>query len=222
MGSFHIDYFIHAANILLLAAYSIRDILWLRLFAVMSSVAAMPYFLLQPEPLWAAFAWSILFTLINLYQSWRLFIERRPVRLTPEEEEVRRLAFRDLPARKVLQMISIGDWNSPAPGERLIEHGKPVESISLIVHGKVRVMREERLVGELGAGEIVGSALLLSGAVADVDAIAAEPVRTLRWEASTLERYLDAHPDSRDALQRHLSRDLAGKVRRLGDSGRSV
>jgi hypothetical protein len=28
MGSFNIDYFIHAANILLLAAYSIRDILW--------------------------------------------------------------------------------------------------------------------------------------------------------------------------------------------------
>jgi hypothetical protein len=45
-----IDYFIHAANILMVAAYTIRDILWLRLFAVVSSLAAMPYFLLQPTP----------------------------------------------------------------------------------------------------------------------------------------------------------------------------
>jgi hypothetical protein len=31
------DYFIHAANIFLLVAYSVRDVLWLRLFAVAAS-----------------------------------------------------------------------------------------------------------------------------------------------------------------------------------------
>jgi hypothetical protein len=46
----------------MVAAYTIRDILWLRLFVVASSLAAMPYFLLQPTPLWAAFGWSVLFT----------------------------------------------------------------------------------------------------------------------------------------------------------------
>jgi hypothetical protein len=34
MGFFTPDYFIHAANILLLIAYSVRDVLWLRVFAV--------------------------------------------------------------------------------------------------------------------------------------------------------------------------------------------
>ena len=51
MGSVNLDYFIHAANILLLGAYSVRDILWLRVLAVASSLAAIPYFLLQPTPL---------------------------------------------------------------------------------------------------------------------------------------------------------------------------
>jgi Popeye protein conserved region len=97
MGSFNIDYCIHAANILLLAAYSVRDILWLRLFAVASSLIAIPYFIFQPTPLWAAFSWSVLFTGINLFQAGRLFQERRPVKLTSEEEEVRQLAFGDLP-----------------------------------------------------------------------------------------------------------------------------
>ena len=216
MGSFNLDYFIHAANILLLAAYSVRDILWLRLFAVASSLIAMPYFLFQPTPLWAAFGWSVLFAGINIFQSWRLFLERRPVRLTPEEEEVRRLAFPDLPARKVLQILSIGTWRTADLGERLIEHGKPVESLSLIVHGKVNVIKEGRVFGEMGPGEIVGSALLLTGASSTVEAVTVElSTRTVRWEAETLKRYLDADPETRNAFQRHLATDLAGKVQRL-------
>ena len=215
MGSISLDYFIHAANVLLLAAYSVRDILWLRLFAVASSLAAIPYFLLQPTPLWAPFGWSVLFTGINLFQSWRLHLERRPVKLTPEEEEVRRLAFPDLPPRKLLQVLSIGSWASAAPGERLIERGKPVHAVSLIVRGKVRVSMEGQVLGDLGPGEIVGSALLLSGAVAEIDAVTTEPARTVRWEAGTLERYLNANPETRDLFQRHLARDLAGKLQRM-------
>jgi CRP-like cAMP-binding protein len=215
MGSFNLDYCIHAANILLLAAYSVRDILWLRLFAVASSIIAIPYFLFQPTPLWAAFGWSVLFTGINLYQSWRLFRERRPVALTPEEDEVRRLVFGDLPPREVLRVISIGSWTTAGLGERLIERGKSVDSISLIVRGRVQVTLEGRVLGEMGPGEIVGSALLMSGAAAEVDAVTVEPSRTLLWEVGTLERYLDAHAETRNVFQRHVARDLAGKVQRM-------
>ena len=216
MAASYLDYFIHAANVLLLLAYSVRDILWLRVLAVASSLAAIPYFLLQPTPLWAAFGWSVLFTGINSFQTWRLLVERRPVKLTAEEEEVRRLVFRDLAPKKVLRVIGVGTWASPASGERLIEHGKPIESISLIVRGKVHVTRDGRLLGELGPGEVVGSALLLSGARAEVDAVTTEPTRIIRWNAATLERYLDANPDTRSLFQQHLARDLAGKVERLG------
>jgi hypothetical protein len=44
--------------------------------------------------------------------------ECRPVKLTPEEEEVRRLIFENLPSRKVLQVLSIGSWSSSQAGER--------------------------------------------------------------------------------------------------------
>ena len=84
MGLFNPSYFLHAANILLLVAYSVRDILWLRLFAVAASLIALPYFILQPEPLWEPIIWSSVFAAINSFQSWRLFVERRAVKLTPE------------------------------------------------------------------------------------------------------------------------------------------
>ena len=214
MSSFNLDYFVYAANILLLAAYSVRDILWLRLLAVASSLVVIPYFLLRPRPIWAAFGWTVVFTWINLFQACRLLLEQRPVRLSSEEKEVGRLVFRDLPPKKVLQVLSIGSWGTAPPGQRLIERGKRVESVSLIVRGKVRVTRDGEVLGHLGAGDIVGLALLLSGALAEVDGVTVEPTRTVRWEAGALERYLEANPETRNLFQRHLARDLAGRLRR--------
>ena len=127
MTAFNPNYFIHAANILLLVAYSVRDILWLRLFAVAASLISLPYFVLQPTPQWPPIAWSVVFAGINAFQSWRLYLERRPVKLTPDEDEVRRLAFPQLASRKVLQLVNLGSWNTTGPGERLIEHGTPAK-----------------------------------------------------------------------------------------------
>ena len=216
MGLFNPSYFLHAANILLLVAYSVRDILWLRLFSVAASLIALPYFLLQPEPLWEPIIWSSVFAAINSFQSWRLFVERRPVKLTAEEEEIRRLVFSDLPSRKVLQILSIGAWTNVEIGERMLERGKSVEAISVIVRGKVRVTRDDGVFGELVAGHIVGSALLMSGVTADADAVVVEPVRCMRCEVESLDRYLAANPETRIVLQKYLARDLAGKLSTAG------
>ena len=215
MNSFNPNYFIHAANVLLLVAYSVRDILWLRLFAVGASLISIPYFVLQPTMLWAPLSWSVVFAAINLLQSWRLYVERRPVKLRAEEEEIRRLVFRDLPPRKVLQVLSIGSWTTLEVGERLLERAKLPDAVSLIVHGKVQVTREGRVLGELIAGNVVGSALILSGVPSEVDAVTVEPGRAMRWELGALERYLTANPETRTVMLQHLARDLAGKVERV-------
>jgi len=69
MIAFSPDSFIHVTNVLLLVAYSVRDILWLRLFAVGASAISIPYFLLQPTVLRAPLVWTVVFAGINLLQS---------------------------------------------------------------------------------------------------------------------------------------------------------
>lgn len=212
MVSFNPNYFLHAANILLLVAYSVRDILWLRLFAVASGMISIPYFVLQPSPLWVPISWTVVFAGINLFQSYRLFVERRPVQLTADEEMIRNLAFKDLPPRKVLQLLSVGSWTTISAGERLIEPGKYPEVILLLVQGAVRIARNGDVLGDLVVGNLVGSALQLTGAAADVDAVVVEPVRAMQWKTETLERYLAGNPEVRIVFQRHMARDLAGKL----------
>jgi CRP-like cAMP-binding protein len=141
-------------------------------------------------------------------------MERRPVKLTPDEEEIRKLAFRDLRPRKVLQVLSIGSWTTLDVGERLIETGKLPDTVSLIVRGKVRVTNNGH-VGELVPGDFVGSALILSGIPANVNAVAVEPGRAMRWEVGALERYLAANPETRTVMLKQVARDLAGKIGRV-------
>lgn len=212
MASFNPNLFIHVANVLLLVAYSVRDILWLRLFAVGASLISIPYFILQPIPLWAPLAWSCIFASINLFQASRLITERRPVKLTVEEEHVRQLVFADLSPRRVLQVLSVGSWIDAEPGKHFYVHGKPIDAIYLIVRGRVQVTRNNTALGELTAGSLVGSTLLFTGAPSDVDVVVVDPVRALRWEVGTLERYLSANPETRIVMQQHLARDLAGKL----------
>jgi len=148
-----------------------------------------------------------------LVQSLRLILERRPVKLTPEEEHVRRLVFPDLPPRKVLEVLSIGHWTSAECGEQLIKHGKSVESVSLLLRGKVRMTKSESFIGELVSDNFVGSALLLSGMPAEVDGTVVEPVKAITWDIGTLKKYLAAHPETRLAMQHHLAVDLADKLK---------
>jgi CRP-like cAMP-binding protein len=64
----------------------------------------------------------------------------------------------------------------------------------------------------LTPGDLVGSALILSGIPSNVDAVTVEPLRAMRWEIGTLEKYLSANPETRNVMQRHLAHDLAGKI----------
>lgn len=206
------SYFIHAANILLLVAYSVRNVLWLRLLAVAAALLALPYYTMQPKPLWEPIAWSALFASINLFQSWRLVAERRPVKLTPEEDTIRKFAFRDLSPGKFVQLLNIGTWADLEIGQQMLKRGERAETVLVIARGEVTVTRGELVLGELVSGDIVGSALGLSGVPSEVDAMVTKPVRAMRWEVETLNRYLAANPDARIAVQRYLTRDLSRKL----------
>jgi hypothetical protein len=87
------DYLVHFSNILLLVAYSVRDILWLRWFAVAAALTNIPYFLLQGTVLWPPVLWALVFTAMNLYQIARLYLERRPVVLSEDEQKLYDLGF---------------------------------------------------------------------------------------------------------------------------------
>src|SRR5208282_3769354 len=115
---------IHVANVLYLCSYLVKDIFWLRALTVVAGLVLLSFYALQPTPLWAAIAWNVLFTVINVYQLYLLFLERRPVALGEQEQRLYRLVFRSLTPREFLKLLALGRWEEAPTNERLVEPGR--------------------------------------------------------------------------------------------------
>jgi CRP/FNR family cyclic AMP-dependent transcriptional regulator len=219
-----IDYLVHFSNVLLLVSYSVRDILKLRWFAVAAALTNMPYFLLQPTVLWPPILWAGVFTAINLYQISRIYLERRPVVLSGDEQTLYDLGFRSLRPREFVSLTLVGEWKSGVAGEKILTEGEPVSRLCIPIAGSADVRKQGKPVGRLEPGHIIGTALALTGAPSPVEATFTESARYMSWPLQSLRAFMDKRPDLRAALQALVNRDLAGKVERLlpqsGSEGR--
>jgi Popeye protein conserved region len=206
------DYLVHFSNVLLLVSYSVRDILWLRWFAVAAALTNIPYFLVQGTVLWPPVLWALVFTAINLFQITRIYLERRPVVLSEDEQKLYDLGFRSLRPREFVSLSLMGEWENAASGERVITEGKPVSHLCIAITGSAEVHKQGERIGVLRPGHIIGTALALTGDPSPVDVTFAEPARYMRWSLPSLRRFMDKRPDLRVALQGLVNRDLAGKL----------
>jgi hypothetical protein len=209
------DYLVHFSNVLLLVSYSVRDILWLRWFAVAAALTNIPYFLLQGTVLWPPVLWALVFTAINLYQIARIYHERRPVVLSADEQKLYDLGFRSLRPREFVALSLVGEWKNADAGERIVTEGDPVSDVCIAITGSADVRKQGARIGALRPGHIIGTALALTGEPSPVDVTFAEPARYMRWSLVNLRKFMDKRPELRVALQGLVSRDLAGKLEQL-------
>ena len=209
------EYLVHFSNILMLVAYSVRDILWLRWFAVAAALTNIPYFLLRPEKLWPPVVWALVFTAINLFQIVRIYLERRPVTLSEDEQRLYDMGFGSLRPREFVSLLLAGEWRNATVGEKVLSEGKPVSSICIAISGTVHVSNRDRDVANLEPGHIIGTSLALTGDPSPVDASFTETARYMSWHLHDLRSFLDRRPDLRVTLQRLVNDDLARKLEAL-------
>ena len=210
-----VEYLVHASNLMLLVSYSVRNILWLRWFAVAAAVANVPYYLDQNTVLWPPVIWGGVFMLINLYQIGRIYLERRPVVLSADEQRLYELGFRALRPREFVSLLLAGQWRDAASGDRIITHDQPIDRLSIPISGRVEVSRQGESLGSFAPGQMIGLALAVTGEPASFDAAFSAPGRYMSWPLPVLRTFLDKRPELRVALQRLAGHDLAMKVERL-------
>ena len=206
------EYLVHFSNILMLVAYSVRDILWLRWFAVGAALTNIPYFLFRPQKLSPPVVWALVFTAINLLQILRIYLERRPVTLSEDEQRLYDMGFRSLRPREFVSLMLAGEWKNGAVGDKVLTEGRPVSSICIAISGTVHVRKRDRDLLDLEPGHIIGTALALTGDPSPVDATFAKAARYMCWPLHNIRSFLDRRPDLRLTLQGLVNHDLARKL----------
>jgi hypothetical protein len=203
---------IHVANVLYVISYLVKDILWLRLLTVVAGSVLLAYYVLLPVPLWAAIGWNVVFLAINLRQIRVLLLERRPVRLTPDELRLHQLAFRSLTQREFAKLLRIARWESIAADHRFVSKGQPLDRIMVIADGRACVEIAGATGVELRPGCFVGEMSFLTGQTPNADVVATEPTRLVTWPQSELKAFLGRDAELRAIVQMAIGEDLVAKL----------
>jgi CRP-like cAMP-binding protein len=152
------------------------------------------------------------FTVINLYQITRLYLERRPVVLSRDEQRLYELGFSTLRPREFVALSLVGEWKSAEAGKRVVIEGEPVSSVCIAITGNAEVRKQGEPIGVLRPGHIIGNALALTGDPSPVEMTFTEPARYMSWSLPNLRGFIEQRPDLRVTLQSLVSRDLARKL----------
>ena len=212
---FKLDYLISLSSLLTVASFSVRAMLPLRALAVASQVFAIPYFMLQPTPLWTPVGWTALFMAINLYHITRILLERRPVKFSDDEQRLYDLTFLNFAARDFLKLLKLGEWNTARQGDNILTRGQPIEEIAVPISGTVAALQDEKVVAHLQPGELIGAGIGLTGQSSAFDAAFAEDARYMSWSVGDIQKFLDNNPDLATRFNDVINRYLVAQINKL-------
>ncbi|MCZ6592692.1 MAG: cyclic nucleotide-binding domain-containing protein [Alphaproteobacteria bacterium] len=206
--SIQFELLIHAANVLYLFAFMVRDVLWLRILTVVAAACLIPYFYFRPEPLLAPIYWNLAFTALNIFWIARLLWERRPVNLSEEEQRLCELVFRTMTPREMIKILKLASWHSAVAGECFVERGKLLDRLIVIYSGKACAEVDGKTVTELQPGQFIGSISYITKETAPANIVSLEPTCYVSWPKSKLQDFMKENPDLHTALKTALAIDL--------------
>lgn len=205
----------HAANVLTLVAFLVKDILWLRILSICGGVFGLVVALGRPDPTYAAACWTSLFMLINVVQCVRLVLERRPLRLSGDAQHLYQLVFRTLRPNEYRRITALGRWESVDAEGTVVRAGAPLPTIRVLVRGAAEVRKQDGgVVTGLGEGQFVGEMAFVTQETPQVDVVAVDTSLFFAWDNDALRKHLQHHPEIRAQMQGLLGADLARKLRR--------
>jgi hypothetical protein len=202
----------HLGYILLIGMSLVRHFFLLRMLAIASGVASIAYGLLinsRPDVLW-----ETIFTVINIVQAIILVRENRQVSFTPEELELHKRMFPQLPRIEFYKLLRKGEWLAVPTGEELTKQGHEVVRIVLITDGTAEVQIDGKVVAYCRQGDFVGEMAFVSGNPASATVQTISPVRYLMWRFEDLRALLEQQADIRTAMQTVFNRNLIDKLAR--------
>jgi hypothetical protein len=205
-----IQILLNLGYIFMLAAFTIRDILWLRFMLISAQLSLFSYGTVTGNM--AVAFWNMLFLLINTYQAIRLIRERRPIDLPEELLELYDKLFATMRRREFLYLWNMGVIRT-AKDVLLVKKGIKQKKLLLILSGTVSVKDGDREIARLTDGSFVAEMSFLTGEAATADVYAEGAVRYIAWEQTKLRSLDQLNPDLLIKIQNILGKDLTQKLK---------
>ena len=209
---FGLNGLVNFSNIVFLAAYSVRNVLTLRILAIVGEGMVLPYYYFQDEKLWPPIYWGVAFMVVNAVRVVGMALERQPVVLSDKEGELHRVAFSSIDRREFLRLANFVQWIDCAPGEVILKKGQHISDALVLVSGQVEAVAGGKTIMTLRPGRLIGDVSVYSGLASPVDVVARGPAALAKWDLQHLREFTASRPELRSTFLRIVSADLAAKV----------
>ena len=208
------DYVAHGGMIILLCAYIVKDILWLRVLTVFGCSFDFTYMYLgTDEPVWVYMGWDVAFITINSIQIGLLLKEMFGYKLSPEEDHLYQCYFREMNRRDFIKVIKLAEWRTVTAGTILIKQGESVKDIMLIQLGSLAIDIQNKTVAQLNAGQLIGEMSFVTGEPATATIrVSSETAKILAWSQQELRHLFEKNSEMRIIMQSFFNKDLMKKL----------
>jgi CRP-like cAMP-binding protein len=207
---------VNISNVVFLAAFSVRDVLKLRLLSIVGEALILPYYYFQSETLWPPIFWGAAFMIVNAARVVAMALERRPVVLSDKEEQLYRVAFSSIERREFLRLVSLARWVECSAGEVILEKGQQISEAIVLISGDLEATLSSKTGMALRPGQLIGDVSAYSGLASPVDVVARGPGTLVKWDLRQLREFTANRPELRASLLQIVSMDLGTKLRDVG------
>lgn len=211
------NYVGHVAYVLLIVSMMMRNMNWLRFFAIMAgSISAFFYFTIGDV---VSMFWESMFTLVNLGQYLILQVENRRGKFSDEEAAFIKTCLPDIERAHARRLVQLGAWTEVQADVTLITQDTCPPQLKFIVDGAAVVERDGRTIGRVGEGDFLGEMSYLTGQEATASVKTSVPTRYLAFDRKVLRAHLEKNPDVRHALEASFNRNLVAKLSKTSQQG---
>ncbi len=205
------DIFLNLAYVLMLVAFLVREVFWLRLTLVFSQAAFITYAL--REDTLSMTVWNSGFILVNAYQVGRILKQRRPIELSGQLEEIYRKSFRLMSRREFLYFWRTGRREEREDGT-IVREGERQQSLYLVLEGSAAIIREGEEVARVSRGDFLADSCdFVSSGPSPISARARGVIALRRWDFAVLEDIRKLDPALMLKIQKIVSGYLTAKLR---------
>jgi CRP-like cAMP-binding protein len=207
-----INGFVNLSNIVFFVAFSVRDVLMLRILSLVGESVILPYYYFQNEKLWPPILWSAAFMMVNAVRIVAVILERRPVVLSGREEQLYRVAFSSIDKREFLRLVSLVRWVDCSPGEVIFAKGRLISHAVVVISGEIEAVLSSKTRVALRPGQLVGTAAADGDLASPVQFVARGPASLAKWDLRQLTEFTASRPLLRAKLLTIVNADLAAKL----------
>lgn len=204
----------HFAYVLLIVSMMMRDMNWLRFFAILAGAISSTYYFILHD--FVSMFWEALFSLVNLGQLIILKIENRRGQFSDEESFFISNCLEGVERVHVRKLMKLANWIDVEKGATLTVQDECPKQLDFIVSGEARIERGSDLLGTATSGDFIGEMSFLTEKPASASVVTSEPTRYLSFDTDILREHLEKNPQVRHALEASFNRDLVAKLSARG------